>query len=303
MEVVVHECCPLCSSRHIKLERIVKDHSISQEEFELYRCSDCSFLFTQGAPASAAIGKYYASEDYISHSDTREGLINKLYHQARQYMLSRKYNLVRRLTAGKKLLDVGCGTGYFPDFMSNKGYEVLGVEVDEEARSFGRKHFGLTILPPEDLQNGKIKSTFDVISLWHVLEHLHDLHHFMDVFRDLLEDDGYLLIAVPNHRCFDSQKYQSYWAGYDVPRHLWHFSPETLGILANQHQFEVVDKQLMPLDPFYNSMLSEKYKGHGMGLITGGFTGLTALIKGQSNTDLASSIIYILQKDKSKTIQ
>jgi 2-polyprenyl-3-methyl-5-hydroxy-6-metoxy-1,4-benzoquinol methylase len=274
----------------------VKDHAISQEEFELFRCWDCDFLFTQNIPAPQAIGKYYQSEDYISHSDTREGLVNKLYHQARQFMLAQKYKLIRKCDGGQELLDVGCGTGYFLDYMIQKGYDGIGVEVDEGAREFGQKQFGLSIHPPAALKDGRIRGPFSVITLWHVLEHLHDLHEQMDIYHRLLEEEGTLLIAVPNHKCFDSRKYGSWWAGYDVPRHLWHFSPRTLKRLAEQHGFFISGKKLMPLDPFYNSMLSEKYQGKSLGLVRGGFTGLNALMQGQTQIDKASSIIYLLRK-------
>jgi len=296
VEIITYQTCPLCGSEDIHLERKVKDHAISQEEFELFRCSDCSFLFTQHIPAPGSIGKYYQSEDYISHSDTKEGIVNKLYHQARQFMLGQKYKLVRKWSTGKKLLDVGCGTGYFLDYMIQKDFQGTGVEVDEGAREFGRKQFGLTIHPPTALKDGSIVGPFAAITLWHVLEHLHDLHEQMDIYHQLLEEEGVLVIAVPNHTCHDARKYGSWWAGYDVPRHLWHFSPQTLERLAGQHGFHVRGKKLMPLDPFYNSMLSERYQGKSLGLITGGFTGLVALLQGESQVNRASSIIYLLQK-------
>lgn len=296
MERFNHTFCPICESDQISLEIKLTDHSISKENFELYRCGSCSFLFTQNAPAMSEIGPYYQSEDYISHSNTKEGFVNKAYHVVRDIMLGRKHNLIASLSNGKKLLDMGCGTGYFPNYMKQKGYEVTGAEIDPGAREFGKSTFGLNIVSPEEILDVSVTEKFDFITLWHVLEHIYDLDGYMKRLHDLLDENGHLLIAVPNSDSYDCKHYKEYWAAYDVPIHLWHFTPKTLGKLAEKHNFSVVKTKKLPFDPFYNSMLSAKYKKSAMPVLQGGFIGFISFLNGLFNTQKASSPIYILKK-------
>ncbi|MBO6518356.1 MAG: class I SAM-dependent methyltransferase [Bacteroidia bacterium] len=296
MALFTHTVCPLCGGNHLQREMKVTDHSNSKEDFELYRCSTCSFLFTQNAPAAEEIGPYYQSENYISHSDTKEGFVNKAYHMVRDFMLGRKYTLVKKLSTGKRLLDMGCGTGYFPNYMKNKGFDVKGVEIDSGARKFGIEKFGLDIVPPETVLNQSYAETYDVITLWHVLEHIYDLDGYMQRLKSLLDDKGYLVIAVPNSDSLDAKQYKSYWAAYDVPIHLWHFTPKTLTQLAEKHGFEVTDISSLPFDPFYISMLSSKYKKSALSVIRGAFVGGLSFLNALVNTKKASSPIYILKK-------
>lgn len=300
MSTILYQHCPLCGSHDIEKALATRDHSISGENFDLYDCHGCGLRFTQNIPAPEKIGSYYQSENYISHSDTKKGIINRLYHAAREYMLRNKQKLVRSLSTQRRLLDVGCGTGYFMNHMRQQGYEVLGVEVDEGARNFGIQQFGLDVRPPAELEAGALPGQFGIISMWHVLEHVYDPKLYLQRLHELLADDGVLMIAVPNYQSLDGKKYGSHWAAYDVPRHLWHFSPKTLGNLAQQMGFKVVDKKGMPLDPFYVSLLSEKYQGKGsMALPLGAITGLRSFLNSWNKAERASSIIYILKKEKS----
>ena len=288
--------CTACLSSDTNFYLNIKDHSISGEDFIINECNNCGFRFTSNPPEEIACGKYYQSENYISHSDTKTGLISKVYHWVRNVMLGRKYHLLQSLDANRNLLDVGSGTGYFPDFMQKKGYNVIGIEVDDTARNYSISKFGLNVLSPNQLKNKELKSTFGFITLWHVLEHLYNPDEYMSLFSELLDANGYLIIAVPNHQSHDAKTYKDFWAAYDVPRHLWHFSPKSLEVFAERNGFKLIKKELMPFDPFYNSLLSEKYKAGILQFISGLFTGLIALIKGYLNVDHASSIIYILQK-------
>jgi 2-polyprenyl-3-methyl-5-hydroxy-6-metoxy-1,4-benzoquinol methylase len=289
--------CPVCHSDKVIEKTRIIDHSISQEEFTLSQCPDCSFLCTTHVPSEADAGRYYQSEDYVSHSNTSTGLIFRLYHIVRNIMLGRKYNLLNRLGAKASLLDVGCGTGYFLDFAKTKGYSVQGIEIDDAARQYGIDHFGIQVTKPETLFNGTMgNNTFGYITLWHVLEHLYDPNKYFHQFRSLLDEKGYLIIAVPNHDCYEAKYYKTFWAAYDVPRHLWHFTPKTLEKIANANGFVLASKHLMPFDPFYNAMLSEKYKKSNLGFIKGMWFGGISLLKGMWNVDKASSIIYVLKK-------
>ncbi|MEM9260567.1 MAG: methyltransferase domain-containing protein, partial [Bacteroidota bacterium] len=143
MAILHYDCCPLCRSKAIQLELTVKDYSITGEHFDIWRCAACDFLFTQDPPVAEEAGAYYEGEEYISHSDNQEGIVNKLYHRARDFMLGQKYQLVAKTAPGKRLLDYGTGTGYFTDFMVRKGYQAEGIEIDEKARTYGQEKFGI----------------------------------------------------------------------------------------------------------------------------------------------------------------
>lgn len=288
--------CQVCQSSAIQAVTQIKDHSITKETFELHKCTECGFLFTQNAPEESESGRYYQSEDYISHSNTSKGLVSRLYHIVRDIMLGRKFGLVNSLGSTKNLLDVGSGTGYFLNFMKQKGYATFGIEIDEKAREFSKKQFGLDVNTPEYLKNGGINQKFGYITLWHVLEHLYDPNVYLQTFYNLLEDDGHLIIAVPNHACFEAKYYGTYWAAYDVPRHLWHFTPETLEKIATKNHFKLITKKMMPFDPFYNSLLSEKYKNSNLGMLQGFVIGFVSYLKGLMDVNKSSSVIYVLKK-------
>lgn len=297
---VHHAHCPLCSHPTLTPLFMCRDHTVSQEEFLVVQCENCTFRFTQEVPDSEHIGAYYKAESYISHSDTREGFMNQLYHRARAYMLGQKHKLLRKHSPGKRLLDVGCGTGYFLQFMQGKGWDVLGIEPDEDARNFAKNNFNLTVFSPEVLSawRKEKKASFEAITLWHVLEHLHRPDHYLQSLRDMLTDDGVLLVAVPNYASGDGAHYAKDWAAYDVPRHLWHFSPETLERLAKGCGFAVKAKLPMPLDAFYVSMLSEEQRGKGKltALLKGAFVGGQSFLGHQLKTRRGSSLIYLLRK-------
>jgi len=288
--------CPLCGSSQVQEAVRTRDYSISGEEFQLWDCTDCGFRFTQDIPSPQVIGRYYESEDYISHSDTKEGLINRLYHLAREYMLGRKRKLVKEFAADRHVLDVGCGTGYFLQHLRNYGYEVQGVEVDEGARTFAKTHFDLDVLPPDDLLDGRIEGPFGLISMWHVLEHVHEPRAYLQRLRDILLPEGTLMIAVPNRSSLDARLYGGYWAAYDVPRHLWHFTPQNIARFSTEEGFRLIGKKRLPLDPFYVSMLSERYQERGLAPVRGALAGLRSHLQSLANIDHSSSLVYLLRK-------
>ncbi len=290
-----HDHCPLCASSAISPSLTVKDHSITGETFELWRCAGCDFLFTQDPPEPEAAGRYYQGEEYISHSDNQQGLVNKLYHTARDFMLGRKYALVAKVSKGKRLLDYGTGTGYFTDFMVRKGYTARGIEIDAGARNYGREKFGITVDAPAALFDTLTPDSFDVITLWHVLEHLYDPQKYLARFFELLAADGKLIIAVPNHKSTDAKTYGADWAAYDVPRHLWHFSPATMRKMVGQAGFRVVATRHMPLDPFYVSIMSQRYHNGG-GMIGGGLRGFRSFVASAADAERGSSVIYVCEK-------
>lgn len=212
-------------------------------------------------------------------------------------MLSEKAKLVGKssnLTCGR-ILDIGTGTGYFADKMKREGWQVSAIEKSLQAREFAKEHFGIKVNPPEDLFTIKDK-TFDVITLWHVMEHLEQLDRTWETLGKILKDSGALIIAVPNAASYDAEKYKNMWAAYDVPRHLWHFTPTTIKKIASKHGFVMTERYPMPFDAFYVSMLSEKYMKKSNTFVRGLLTGTKAWIASINHKDKSSSMIYIFRK-------
>lgn len=289
--------CPLCGGDRFEKEITCTDHYASGESFDICRCTDCGFLFTQSFPAENEIGRYYESPDYISHSDTDKGLMNRVYHWVRRYMLSRKARLIKHYSGLSRgiLLDIGTGTGYFPHYMEEKGWRVSAIEKSPQARAFAKEHFGLDVEAPESLGTLKDKS-FDVITLWHVMEHLERLNDTWKTLNRILKDRGILVAAVPNPTSFDARKYKEAWAAYDVPRHLWHFSPSAMQRFGAKHGFILTRCLPMPFDAFYVSMLSEKYRKRPFPFVRGLASGTEGWFSSLANKERSSSMIYLFRK-------
>ena len=296
MNIIAYNHCPLCNSERIQKQIEAQDFSISGELFEIYSCNECGFYFTQNHPDEADIAPYYQSEDYISHSDTSKGLINTIYHWVRKIMLNRKYRLIKRENPNKKLLDIGCGTGYFLDYMQKKNYEVYGVEKEKNAREFAINNFNIPVTSPDNFLSQKQNKQYDIITYWHVLEHIQNFNEYLKSTHNKLNKDGILIIALPNHKSYDAKYYKQYWAGYDVPRHLWHFDPDTLKKLIKNHGFKIRKLKKLPFDSFYNALLSEKYQRNKLVLVSGFFIGLFSYITSIFNLKRAGSVIYVCEK-------
>lgn len=293
--------CPVCGSTAIQPVATVKDYSVSGESFPLWACSNCGVRFTQQPPDAASIGPYYKTEAYVSHTETRKGVVNRLYHLVRNYTLRAKRKLVGRASGRHTgaLLDIGAGTGAFAGVMQAAGWQVTALEPDATARENALKVHGVQLQPAEQLFALPVAS-FDVITLWHVLEHVHDLHGYTERFRQLLRPGGTLIIAVPNYTSYDAQHYGAGWAAYDVPRHLWHFSPGSMQQLAAMHGFSISSMQPMWFDSFYVSMLSEQYRKGKAGLIRAFWYGLASNVQAMANTARCSSVIYVMKTVESK---
>lgn len=293
-----YDHCVCCGSAAINKVFTCKDYTVSNEYFEIWQCKACTFRFTQNVPDEAAIGKYYQSAEYISHSDTKKGFINLLYHYVRNFTLTTKLNLVKKVTGLKQgiLLDVGAGTGAFVFTMQQAGWNVTGLEPDKTARNNAFNNYKLQLEELNNLYNLPDNS-FDAITLWHVLEHVHELHNYIEKFHKILKSAGTLIIAVPNYTSYDSDHYKQYWAAYDVPRHLYHFSPESMRVLLAQKGFAVEAVKPMWFDSFYVSMLSEKYRYGKNRFVNALLVGLLSNIKVIFNTKRCSSVIYIMRKN------
>lgn len=289
--------CPVCHSVSIKSVFAVKDYTVSGETFPILECEDCTLRFTQDIPAAAAIAPYYKSENYISHTNSSKGLINKLYQAVRKKTLAQKRKLIVHATGLTKgdLLDVGSGTGAFVHTMKQAGWQVTGLEPDGDARKVGKDSFNIDLedtgrfysLPP---------SGFDAITLWHVLEHVHDLQGYIARLGTMLKENGKLFIAVPNYTSKDAAIYKACWAAYDVPRHLYHFSPRSMKTLLEKHGLKIIRYKPMWYDSFYVSLLSSKYRNGKSNLVAAFFNGLRSNIKATGDAKKCSSVIYIISK-------
>lgn len=287
--------CPVCSSSQFTVFTEVPDWLVSKEAYTISQCNSCNFKFTSNAPTAENIGPYYNSEEYVEHSDTKSGVIYSVYHYARKLMLNFKLSKIKKSTEGKKLLDVGSGSGYFVNHMKQNGYDVTGVEISDKAVELCKDKFGIHAKNPEEFLAGKLDTDYDIISLWHVFEHVYTYDEYFELFSKSLKKDGTLILALPNSDSPDAKLYGKYWAAYDTPRHLWHFTPDTLSRFAEARGFKVVKKYRLPLDPFFNSMVSASYKPGFTFLPISVLKGLYSLIISFFNKEKSSSLIYFLK--------
>ena len=183
--------------------------------------------------------------------------------------------------------------------MQKAGWNVTGLEPDEGARTVGFQEHSIELLPSGELFNLPEK-IFDAITLWHVLEHVHDVKKYIQTFKKLLTDNGKLFIAVPNYTSYDAEKYKEYWAAYDVPRHLYHFTPNTMQWLMKECGLKVVAVKPMWFDSFYVSLLSSKYKNGNTKWFGAFWTGLISNFKAMSDAKKCSSVIYIISPKVTK---
>jgi 2-polyprenyl-3-methyl-5-hydroxy-6-metoxy-1,4-benzoquinol methylase len=272
----------------------VKDHSVSGETFQLVLDEELQLLKTHPQPALEALGKYYESDDYISHTDGKRTLFEKLYHTVKQKALRDKIKLIESLSRGRgNLLDVGAGTGDFLVEAKKNGWATTGIEPSEKAKAISVSK-GVEFA--ENLAAIESHSQ-DVITMWHVLEHVPDLGNEISELKRILKPDGVLVVAVPNYKSYDAKYYGQYWAAYDVPRHLWHFSKTSIKKLFAVQSLELIKVLPMKFDSFYVSLLSEKYKTGKMNFIGGFLTGLRSNLKAKKNMEY-SSHIYVLKNAK-----
>lgn len=275
-------------SKHIE----AVDHNVSGLHFSISQCDNCGYKFTNPRPVEETIGNYYKSDGYVSHNSTKKGIINKIYHIVRNYQFTRKHKQIVKLqiSSGKNLLDIGCGTGDFINYMCQRGWSVDGVETDKQARLLAINNSGVSIF--ESLYSKNLKK-YDVITLWHVLEHVYEIKGFVNQLKKLLKKDGLIVVGVPNSASYDANFYGGNWYAYDLPIHSSHFVKGDIKNIANLYGLKL--KYIKPLifDAYYISMLSSKKSKKS--IVGGIFRGFISNIKAKKNGQYSSLTYYLFK--------
>jgi len=288
--------CPICGNDNFTVFLTSIDHFLTKEKFNIVECSECGFTFINPRPEASQLAGYYESDEYISHSGTNKGIVNSVYKYVRNFTHKSKLQIVSQYAKGNKILDIGCGSGELLGLFKKNSWETLGVEPNKNAREFAIGHNGIDVVDEpriNEIENG----SKDVITMWHVLEHVSLVNDRLKEIYRILRDDGVVFIAVPNRISFDAVHYSEYWAAYDVPRHLYHFTPDTMEKLLKKHNFSIISYKPMKFDSFYVSMLSEKYKTGKTNLLKAIWIGLRSNLKANNKRHDYSSMIYVVKKD------
>ena len=273
----------------------VKDYSVSNKTFELHLNSEYDMLETKPAPTPSELPNYYKTEDYISHTDSKRNLLEIIYHTVRKTTLKRKLRLINKLANKGKLLDIGAGTGDFIQVAQQNGWNVTGIEPDDQARTIANTKTNNVVYNLEKLDQLETQ-VYDVITLWHVLEHLPNLEAHIELLKKLLKPNGTLIVAVPNFKSYDANYYKEFWAAYDVPRHLWHFSKYAINSLFDKYDMGVIKTLPMKYDAYYVSLLSEKYKTGRMNPFKAFYIGFLSNLKAKKALEYSSHIYIIKNK-------
>ena len=286
--------CPICT-REMKFKFVTKDYLVTGESFDIVECEACSIRTTTPFPDKKIIGNYYSSDDYISHDDKVSGIFDSIYGLVRTYQLNKKKKLIGKYfnKSNGKILDIGCGAGDFLQYMKENHWNINGVDTSNKARKIANKKLNIKVMDPKDWINNKEK--YDVITCWHSLEHVHEPWVYLDKIKKSLTLDGFLIVALPNYQSTDAKIYKEFWAAYDTPRHLYHFTIKSMNKTIKPHGLNIESIYRMNFDPFYVSILSAKHMGKSFmsGLING-FKSWTLSI---FSKDKCSSLIFIIKKN------
>jgi len=293
--MILLDKCPVCLNKNLVNKLHCIDHTTSKEKFTIVSCETCDFTFTNPRPKEESLGNYYKSEMYISHTNSSKGLFNWMYQTVRKYAIGTKLTLLKSVTDFGCHLDVGSGTGEFLNACKQTGFKVKGVEPSKLAREQAVSNYSLSVNEDTNLEQFK-DDEFDSISMWHVLEHVPSLIETITEFTRILNKNGKVIIAVPNHKSWDANYYKEFWAAWDVPIHLWHFSKETIELLFNKNGFKLLKTKPMLFDSFYVSLLSEEFKTGKKKFINGFIIGIISNIIGLFTKRGYSSAIYVFEK-------
>lgn len=287
--------CPLCKSGLFINQLVVEDKAISKESFIICACQNCDLWFTNPRPTQENIEIYYESPSYLSHQNKTSGVTDFLYQIARKFTLRQKLAWVNsRYPKKGRLLDYGCGIGLFGKTCQSDGWEAYGMEPNTKAATIAALTNKLTLIP--NLQELQQQKKFDVITLFHVLEHVHLLNKTVKILLGRLKKRGLLFIGVPNRESPDAKEFKENWAAWDIPRHLHHFNVKSMTYLAEKHDCRIVEIIPMKLDSFYVSLLSHQYVGSKNKFLNAFKSGLSSNKTAYNNQNNYSSLLFILKK-------
>ena len=286
--------CPICTTE-MKFKFVTKDYLVTGESFDIVECEACSIRTTTPFPDKKIIGNYYSSDDYISHDDKVSGIFDSIYGLVRTYQLNKKKKLIGKYfnKSNGKILDIGCGAGDFLQYMKENHWNINGVDTSNKARKIANKKLNIKVMDPKDWINNKEK--YDVITCWHSLEHVHEPWVYLDKIKKSLTLDGFLIVALPNYQSTDAKIYKEFWAAYDTPRHLYHFTIKSMNKTIKPHGLNIESIYRMNFDPFYVSMLSAKHMGKSF--ISGLINGFKSWTLSIFSKDKCSSLIFIIKKN------
>jgi 2-polyprenyl-3-methyl-5-hydroxy-6-metoxy-1,4-benzoquinol methylase len=288
------EKCPVCSKNSFSHYLDTEDYFFTKEKFSLSKCDSCGFVFTNPVPELKKIGDYYETDKYLSHNSDGGGLVSSIYKIVREQNLKNKYSVITRYKSEGSVLDIGSGTGEFLNYLKKRKWNTKGIEPSKNAREFAKQNYNIDV----DKETGLTdiaNASFDVLTMWHVLEHVYNLDERMKTIFRVLKNDGIAIIALPMIDSPDSMRYGKYWAGLDVPRHLYHFCSRTFEILAKKYNLEIIDKYPMKFDSLYVSWLSHQAMDDNLPLFRGVLNGLKSNAKADRNSNY-SSMIFVLNK-------
>ena len=286
--------CPICTTE-MKFKFVTKDYLVTGESFDIVECEACSIRTTTPFPDKKIIGNYYSSDEYISHDDKVSGIFASIYGLVRTYQLNKKKKLIGKYfnKSNGKILDIGCGAGDFLQYMKENHWNINGVDTSNKARKIANKKLNIKVMDPKDWINNKEK--YDVITCWHSLEHVHEPWVYLDKIKKSLTLDGFLIVALPNYQSTDAKIYKEFWAAYDTPRHLYHFTIKSMNKTIKPHGLNIESIYRMNFDPFYVSMLSAKHMGKSF--ISGLINGFKSWTLSIFSKDKCSSLIFIIKKN------
>ena len=289
--------CPWCESKKSHLHLQLKDYFLTQEPFEIVECDDCHLLYTTPRPTADEIGRYYQSENYYSHQENKKGFVPRLYEAIKRVNIKHKFEIATEgmnSDCGRRILEIGCGVGDFLHYAEQKGWECYGAEPSDDAVKILRTKSNAEIVKPEQIEAFH-DASFDLICMWHVLEHVDDLKWQIAQLGRLVKPNGKIVIALPNYQSYDAQFYKEKWAAYDVPRHLNHFSEEYMRNKLNDNKLVYIKSEKLIWDSYYISYLSEQYCHHKMALLRGAWHGFVSNQKARKSGQY-SSLVYLFKK-------